>query len=74
MSKHVEGMENRYPGALGFYHPNTKGQGAALRLEPRFSNGQGERYNCFFLEMAAQQAETPDRTANSSEAGFHGHL
>ena len=51
---------NRYPSALGFYHPNRSGHGAAMRLEPRFSNRQADRYNCFFLEMAAQQS--PART------------
>ena len=51
---------NGYPTALRFYHPKTSGHGAAMRLEPRFSNSKGDRYNCFFLEMAAQQ--TPART------------
>ena len=45
-----------YPSALRFYHPNGSGRGAAMRLEPRFSNCPEQRYNCFFLEMAAQQA------------------
>lgn len=44
-----------YPQGLRFYHPSASGRGAALQLEPRFSNSQGDRYNCFFLEMAPQQ-------------------
>lgn len=51
-----------YPQALRFYHPSASGRGAAMQLEPRFSNRQAERYNCFFLEMAAQQ--TPPRQAD----------
>lgn len=50
---------NAYPQALRFYHPSTSGRGSAMQLEPRFSNRQGDRYNCFFLELAAQQ--TPPR-------------
>jgi hypothetical protein len=48
-------VRDGYPQALRFYHPNASGTGAAMQLEPRFSNHQGDRYNCYFLEMAAQQ-------------------
>ncbi len=44
-----------YPQALKFYHPSQTGSGSALRLEPRFSHSDSDRYNCFFLEMAAQK-------------------
>ncbi|HMO51355.1 MAG TPA: hypothetical protein PKE26_08695 [Kiritimatiellia bacterium] len=45
--------------SLGLYHPNSRGAGSALRLEPRVNRDDSERYNCFFLEMAAQK--TPAR-------------
>lgn len=60
MNKKHEVATNAYPSALRFYHPSASGHGAAMRLEPRFSNSQENRYNCFFLEMAAQQS--PPRT------------
>jgi hypothetical protein len=40
---------------LMFYHPNGAGTGAALQLEPRVNRRGSDRYNCFFLEMAAQK-------------------
>jgi len=46
---------NGYPQGLRFYHPSASGRGSAMQLEPRFSNRQGDRYNCFFLELAAQK-------------------
>jgi hypothetical protein len=61
MKENTEVMGNGYPQALRFYHPSASGRGAAMQLEPRFSNSQGDRYNCFFLEMAQQQ--TPPRNA-----------
>ena len=42
--------------ALGFYHPNSKGSGSALRLEPRINRDDQDRYNCFFIEMAPQKS------------------
>lgn len=38
-----------------FYHPNAKGTGSALRIEPRINRHCGDRYNCFFMELAAQR-------------------
>jgi len=40
---------------LVIYHPNNAGTGAAVQLEPRFNRRESDRYNCFFLEMAAQK-------------------
>ena len=40
---------------LVYYHPNSSATGAALQLEPRLNRRQGDRFNCFFLEMAAQK-------------------
>ncbi|HMP72695.1 MAG TPA: hypothetical protein PKE55_05465 [Kiritimatiellia bacterium] len=45
--------------SIGFYHPNSKGTGSALRLEPRLNRDDADRYNCFFIEMARQK--TPAR-------------
>ncbi len=42
--------------SLGFYHPNSKGTGSALRLEPRINRDDNDRYNCFFIEMAPQKS------------------
>jgi hypothetical protein len=40
---------------LVFYHPNNTGTGSALQLEPRVNRRGPDRYNCFFMEMAAQK-------------------
>lgn len=48
---------------LAFYHPNSAGNGAALQLEPRLNRRESDRYNCFFLDMAAQ------KTGASREGG-----
>ena len=46
----------RMPGRrVQVYHPNPKGSGAALQLELRLNVRQGERYDCFFLDMAPQK-------------------
>lgn len=51
-----EGAAGRaYPGRLGFYHPNGKGTGAAVRLELRLNRQREDRYGCFFLEVARQR-------------------
>lgn len=41
--------------SISLYHPNARGTGSAVRLEPRVNRDSEDRYNCFFLEMAAQQ-------------------
>jgi hypothetical protein len=40
---------------LIFYHPSASGGGSALQLEPRLNRRDTDRYNCFFMEMAAQK-------------------
>lgn len=47
---------------VAFYHPTGKGDGTALRLEPRFNRVESDRHNCFYLEMA------PQKTLASREA------
>ncbi len=39
-----------------YYHPNAKGTGCAVRVELRMNRAPGDRYNCFFLEMARQKS------------------
>ncbi len=41
--------------AISFYHPNGKGTGSAMRLEPRINRDDRDRYNCFFMELASQK-------------------
>ncbi len=48
---------------LAIYHPNGKGTGAALQLEPRVNRRQGDRANCFFIDLA------PQKTAGGTSAG-----
>lgn len=62
MNNQNETSANNYPQPLRFYHPSPSGRGAAMQLEPRFSHDPEARYNCFFLELAAQQ--TPPRQAD----------
>lgn len=62
---------NAYPQALRFYHPSASGRGAAMQIEPRFSNRQGDRYNCFFLEMAAQQTPPSQQGGQRVHATFN---
>ncbi|HQQ04367.1 MAG TPA: hypothetical protein PLT67_05945 [Kiritimatiellia bacterium] len=49
--------------AIAFYHPNGKGTGSAMRLEPRINRDDRDRYNCFFMELAGQ------KTAANLKAG-----
>ena len=42
--------------SICFYHPNNRGTGTALRLEPKVNRDDEDRYNCFFLEAARQKA------------------
>lgn len=65
METQVDKQESRAPRGerIIFYHPNSKGTGAATRLEPKVIQGNGDRHTCFFLEMASQ------KTAASKDAG-----
>jgi len=38
-----------------FYHPTMKNSGSAMRLEMRINRPGEDRYDCFFLELAAQK-------------------
>jgi hypothetical protein len=50
----VEGAKPRER-KLVFYHPSVAGTGSAMQLDPRVNRGEADRYNCFFMEMAAQK-------------------
>lgn len=56
--------------ALHFYHPNQKGTGSALRVEPRINQSAGDRYNCFFLELAAQKSVAKRESGGATFARF----
>ena len=56
--------------SIAFYHPNSKGTGSALRLEPKLNRDDGDRYNCFFLEMAAQKTPMRREQGRISPATF----
>ncbi|MEI6563920.1 MAG: hypothetical protein WCO42_06410 [bacterium] len=45
---------------LTYYHPTSSGNGVALQIDPRVNRREGDRYNCFFFEMAAQKT-APER-------------
>ncbi len=55
--------------SLELYHPNPRGNGSALRLEPRVNGTDEERYNCFFLEFATQKS-VADRSNGLAHATF----
>ena len=55
MTHQKKESSQNYPQPLRIYHPGNSGKGAAMQLEPRFSLEKDARYNCFFLELAAQQ-------------------
>jgi hypothetical protein len=59
-----------YPGEMIIYHPNRKGTGAALRLQFRLNRKNGDRYDCFFLELAPQAATVAAADAPGSPARF----
>ena len=50
------GSGRMFPQKLTLYHPNGAANGAALQLEPRLNRHAADRYNCFFLDMAAQKS------------------
>jgi hypothetical protein len=59
-----------YPQPLRLYHPSGSGTGSAMQLEPRFSSAGEDRYNCFFLEMAAQKTTGRQEDGNRVHATF----
>jgi hypothetical protein len=42
---------------VAFYHPNSAGTGAAMKLEARLNRSESDRYNCFFMDMASQKSK-----------------
>ena len=56
--------------SLCLYHPNAKGTGSALRLEPRINRDDRDRYNCFFLEMASQKGVATRPGGSVGNASF----
>ncbi len=59
-----------FNGRLAFYHANGKGTGAAVQLEPRLNQQPGDRYNCFFLDMARQKTVANRRNGGTAHATF----
>jgi len=55
---------------LVIYHPTAAGSGAALQLEPRVNRQEADRYNCFFLEMAAQKTAAARTDGKRVPASF----
>lgn len=56
--QHIESPTDFKGRSVSFYHPNGKGSGSALRIEPKLNRNDTERYNCFFLELAPQKSMT----------------
>jgi len=56
--------------SISFYHPNSKGTGSALRIEPRFNRDDNDRYNCFFIELAPQKTTFTRNNGKLSPATF----
>jgi len=55
---------------LTFYHPASAGNGVALQIDMRVNKREGDRYNCFFFEMAAQKAAAERDDGKRSYASF----
>lgn len=55
---------------VAFYHPTGKGDGSALRLEPRVNRTESDRHNCFYLEMAPQKTVAVRDADQKSPATF----
>jgi len=59
-NEHNETTERRTRprnGRVALYHANTKGTGAAMRLELKLNHDRDGRPDCFFLEMANQKTK-----------------
>ena len=59
-----------YNERLTFYHANGKGTGAAVQIEPRLNQYPGDRYNCFFLDMARQKTVAQRGQNGTAHATF----
>ncbi len=55
---------------LAIYHPNSKGTGSALQLEPRINRRPGDRANCFFVDLASQKTTAARDGARRIPATF----
>ena len=55
---------------LTFYHPAASGNGVAMQVEPRVNRREGDRYNCFFFEMAAQKPVVANEGEKRPMAAF----
>ena len=55
---------------LSFYHPAASGNGVALQVAPRINRKEGDRYNCFFLDMAAQKGVAGGEEGKRAHAVF----
>jgi hypothetical protein len=64
------GPSAAHPPSLTYYHPNGKGTGTAVRFELRLNRPGETRYDCFFLEMAAQKATAPAARPGRQTASF----
>ena len=63
--------ENRpYNGRLTIYHANSKGTGAAVRLELKLNRDDEDRNGCFFLEMAKQKTTASQENSQRTPATF----
>lgn len=60
----------RHRQKLALYHPNSMGNGAAMQLEPRLNRTSTDRYNCFFMEMAAQRSVAVQTSERETPASF----
>lgn len=56
--------------SMSVYHPNGRATGSALRIEPRINREGEDRYNCFFLEMAAQKEAARSENGQREHATF----
>ena len=55
---------------VAFYHPNSAGTGAAMKLEPRVNRLEADRYNCFFMDMATQKTAAGAQDGKKPHASF----
>ena len=56
--------------SVTLYRANAQGTGAVVRIEPRINLRPGDRYNCFFLEMARQNPAPAEGSETGKRATF----
>jgi len=69
-TQYREACRAPYNGRLTFYHPNSGGTGTAMQLELKLNRKQGDRYDCFFLEVARQKTRSSNGTEGRVPASF----